>query len=412
MHISIRRNIIKGYCGYKLSRKVVILGDGTENDLGVLRSLRLENIPALVVSTNLRGCCIYSKYASFRIFPDPAYSPKKYIDALIHLAEERSGDILIPTSDTAVEVISKNKTLLEKYYSVPTPAWSVVENCLEKDKTYKIAEKIGISIPKTFRVEDIDHLMQLSKELPYPCIIKPSSPKMKRCFNLRARRKVIEVKRKADLIANCKRLLERQCHPLVQEMIPGPPTQLHGLATVLDFKSNPVAIFTSRKIRQIPFDFGVSTLKESLWIPEIVELGLPLLKKIGYVGISTIEFKLDPRDKQYRLMEINPRPWNNISLPTYCGINFPHILYKMVNGEATPSNIFKEGIIWHHLTSDLVLLLMQITEKNHLFSFLDYFKSFRGRRVFATFSLDDLAPFKQEIKNILTYVARIRTKRL
>ena len=395
-----------------MSRNVVILGDGTENCLGVLRSLRLENIPALVVSTNLRGCCIYSKYASFRIFPDPAYSPKKYIEALIHLAEERSGDILIPTSDTAVEVISKNKTLLEKYYSVPTPAWSVVENCLEKDKTYRIAEKIGIPIPKTFRVEDMEHLMQLSNKIPYPCIIKPSSPKMKRDFNLRARRKVIEVKRKADLIANCKRLLERQCHPLVQEIIPGPPTQLHSLKTVLDFKSNPVGIFTDRKIRQIPFDFGVSTFRESLWVPEIVELGLSLLKKIRYVGISAVEFKLDPRDKQYKLIEINPRPWNSISLPTYCGINLPHILYKMVNGEVSPSNIFKEGIRWHHLTSDLVLLLMQIIEKNHLFSFLEYFKSFWGKRVFATFSLNDLSPLKQEIKNILTYVARIRARSL
>jgi len=233
---------------------------------------------------------------------------------------------------------------------------------------------------------------------------------MKRDFNLRARRKVIEVKQKADLIANCKRLLERQCHPLVQEIIPGPPTQLHGLRTVLDFKSNPVGIFTSRKIRQIPFDFGVSTFRESLWVPEIVELGLTLLKKIRYVGISTIEFKLDPRDKQYKLIEINPRPWGNISLPTYCGVNLPYILYKMVNGEVSPSNIFKEGIRWHHLTSDLVLLFMQIMKKNQLFSFLDYFKSFWGKRVFATFSLKDLSPFKQEIKNILTYVARIRAR--
>ena len=395
-----------------MSRKVVILGDGTENDLGVLRSLRLENIPALVVSTNLRGCCIYSKYASFKIFPNPAYSPKKYIEALIHLAEERGGDVLIPTSDTAVEVISKNKTLLEKYYSVPVPAWSVIGTCLEKDKTYRTAEKIKIPIPKTFRVEDIDHLMQLSKEILYPCIIKPSSPKMKRVFNLCARRKVIEVKRRTDLIANCKRLLERQCHPLVQEIIPGPPTQLHFLWTVMDFESNPVAVFTARKIRQIPFDFGVCTLGESLWIPEIVELVLSFLKKIGYVGIAEIEFKLDPRDKQYKLIEVNPRSGNYIILPTYCGVNLPYILYKMVNGETTPSNIFKEGIRWHHLTSDLVLLLMQIAEKNHLFSFLDYFKSFWGRRVFATFSLDDPAPFKQEIKNILTYVARIRAKSL
>jgi len=371
-----------------------------------------------VASTNLRGCCIYSKYASFRIFPDPLNSPKKYIEALIRLAEERSGDILIPTSDTAVEVISKNKALLEKYYSVPVPVWSVIETCLEKDKTYKTANRIGVPIPQTFRVEDMDHLMQLSKEIPYPCIIKSSSTKMRRYFTrkyftrklLRAPGKVIEVKRKTDLITSCKRFLEWQYHPLVQEIIPGPPTQLYHLGAVLDFKSNPVGIFTGRKIRQSPFGFGVATYAESLWVPEIIELGLRLLKKIKYVGIAGIEFKLDPRDKQYKLLEINPRAWSFISLTAYCGVNFPHVLYRMVNGEVSPLNIFKEGIRWHHLKLDSILLFNQIMKKNHLFSFLDYFKSLRGKRIFATFSLEDLSPFKQEIKSTIISLAHILSR--
>lgn len=384
-----------------LRRGVIILGNGSATCLGILTSLRLVNIPVFVVSTNLKGLCIYSKYAPFKIFPDPTNNPDKYVELLTYLAKNNKKDILIPTSDTAVEIISKNKEFLEKYFSVPVPEWSVVEKCLIKEKTYEIAKDIKIPIPKTLKVENMGQIKRISKEVDYPCIIKPSFHKMKQFFE----KKVIEVNCEERLTQICKYLVQHQCYPLVQEIIPGPPSNLYTLGSVLDCESDPVGVFSGRKIRQIPYNYGVCTLGESLWIPEIVKLGLRLLKKIGYMGISQVEFKLDPRDKQYKLMEINPRPWLWISLSTYCGINLPYILYKMINLNKCSPIIFKDGIKWHFLFSDFILLIQQIIKKEPLFHFSDYFRSFFGSRIFATFSLNDISPFKKQIDNTVNSLA-------
>ena len=42
--------------------------------------------------------------------------------------------------------------------------------------------------------------------------------------------------------------------------------------------------------------------------PEVEPLGFRLLKSMGYHGIASVEFKRDPRDGQFKLMEVNMAP--------------------------------------------------------------------------------------------------------
>jgi len=384
--------------GLKFTRRVLIVGDGSVTCLGVLKSLRFYDIPVLVISTNNNGCCLASKYAKYEILPDPEYYPNKFLSMLIKDVERNEGDVLLPTSDKAVEIISKNKTMLEQHYTVPVPDWSVIKYCLLKELTYEVAKKMNISMPKTFHVTDYDHLKEIAKNIDYPCIIKPSSNDMRYLF----RKKVIEIRDSKNLLNMGKKFLKLNFQPLIQEIIPGPPNQLYSFCSVLDYEGNPIGIFTGRKIRQFPYDFGVCTVGESLWDQEIMRLGLSILQNIGYVGISQVEFKLDTRDGEYKLLEINPRPWYWISLPTFCGVNFPLILYRFVNGENVCLSEFREKIKWHHLIGDLSLLGMQTLQDKRMFPFSQYLNSYLGPRTFATFSLYDFKPFLQEVKQFFS----------
>ena len=51
------------------------------------------------------------------------------------------------------------------------------------------------------------------------------------------------------------------------------------------------------------------------------------------VGLSQVEFKRDPRDGSYRLMEVNPRLWQWHGLAAACGVDFPRIAYEDLVGE-------------------------------------------------------------------------------
>jgi len=87
--------------------------------------------------------------------------------------------------------------------------------------------------------------------------------------------------------------------------------------------------FLFRKIRQNPPKFGVARVGISQdRIPQIIEeFTERILKEANFKGIANAEFKKYPRDNQFKLLEINVRAFRSNWLATYCGINFPWIIY-------------------------------------------------------------------------------------
>ena len=75
---------------------------------------------------------------------------------------------------------------------------------------------------------------------------------------------------------------------------------------------------------------------EAVWVDEAVDAALRLLKEFGYFGLSQVEFKRDPRNGSFKLMEINPRLWQWHGLATACGVDLPRIAYADLVGEPTP----------------------------------------------------------------------------
>ena len=66
---------------------------------------------------------------------------------------------------------------------------------------------------------------------------------------------------------------------------------------------------------------------------EVVDAGLRFLRGLGFHGISQVEFKRDPRDGRFKLMEINPRLWQWHGLAAACGVDLPLIAYRDLTGE-------------------------------------------------------------------------------
>jgi predicted ATP-grasp superfamily ATP-dependent carboligase len=386
-----------------MDKGVIILSDGTANALGVLKSLNIAKIPNILVTTNTMNCALYSKYSKKYVFPDPFKKSKEYIDKVLSLSEKYENWILMPTSDTAVQTVSQNKQALEEKFIVPVPDWEILEKCVKKDKMYIIADNINIPTPITYKLENHDQLKNLSYEMDYPCIIKGSSQRERQYLH----KKVLEIKTKEELLEYGEKLLTQKIYPIIQEKIPGPPTNLIALASIIDKDYKPATIFVVNKIRQIPYTYGVGTLTESTWNSTIVKQGLAFLRAVKYTGISHIEFKYDPRDGRYKLIEINPRSWLHILLPTYCGLNFPKILYDLAIGEKHYPTAYRTGIKWHYIPSDILLIISQIVSKDNYFSFSKVITSMKGRRVFATLSLHDPGPFIQDLRKILRTYTRV-----
>ena len=139
------------------------------------------------------------------------------------------------------------------------------------------------------------------------------------------------------------------CHkiyplPLIQESIPR-KGEAFGVSALFNKDSKLRAVFVHKRLREYPVTGGPSTLRESVKNPKVQELGLKLLKALDWVGVAMVEFKVDPRDGEPKLMEINPRFWGSLQLAILSGVDFPYLIYRMAKeGDVKPILDYKIGV--------------------------------------------------------------------
>src|SRR5205085_11313676 len=102
-----------------------------------------------------------------------------------------------------------------------------------------------------------------------------------------------------------------------------------------------------RKRRRDPRSIGTSRVSAARWYPALAEQGLALLRALRFHGIAQVEFKRDPRDGVFKLIEVNPRLWEWHGLAAACGVDLPRIAYLDAIGEPpAPVRTHGEGKRW------------------------------------------------------------------
>ena len=73
-----------------------------------------------------------------------------------------------------------------------------------------------------------------------------------------------------------------------------------------------------------------------MWDQQLVERAVEIAEATGYVGYVGVQFKYDPRDREYKFLEINGRFSVSVSLAQRCGMNMPELVYREFSGEDFP----------------------------------------------------------------------------
>jgi predicted ATP-grasp superfamily ATP-dependent carboligase len=195
------------------------------------------------------------------------------------------------------------------------------------------------------------------------------------------------------------------CEPgqvMVQELVPGDGrTQFAYCAFFREGEA--VGSMVVRRRRQHPMEFGrASTFVETVERPELEELALRFLRAIDYYGLVELEFKLDERDRAYKLLDVNARTWGYHTIGLRAGVDFPYLLFAdQLARRVTPCRA-EAGISWIRLVTDLPTAVVELGGRR-----LDvraYARSLRKSQVEAVFSRDDWLPGLAEIA-LLPYLA-------
>ena len=377
----------------------IVVG-GDHPGLGIARSLGRRGIPVYVLDDQY---CVssFSKYASKVVRVESILDERKTVDAVLDVGRryQLRNWILFPTRDEHVAAFARHREELAQFFRVTTGEWDSIKWAWDKKRTYDLAEKLGIPCPKTFTVESADELPSLFSRL--PLAIKPA---IKENFFYSTGAKAWRANTPDELRTLYRKASEqiRAEEILIQEIIPGDGTEQYSYcAFVRD--GVPHSTLTARRARQHPREFGrAATYVETIEVPEIASDAERFLLSINYHGVVEIEFKRDPRDGRYKLLDVNARTWGFHSIGAAAGVDFPYLVYADQLGLAIEPLHAAPGVGWLRVISDIPTAVSDLLHGS--LSFGTYLKSLRATRLESVFSWRDPLPALAEIV-MLPYLA-------
>jgi D-aspartate ligase len=308
--------------------------------LGIARSLGERGIPVIGVTAQRPLYGNASRYAKCLQCPDSRSEPEQLRDFLIQLGRTLPGRaVIFPTRDHDVVFLDRFRTELEPYYVVTTPPRDSLAICLDKWETWRAAERAGVPSPTCRVVDDIEQLRAVLPDLAYPCVLKPVAAYHWRTganWSLVGARKAIAVGSEAELLAEYGSISKAETRVLIQDLIPGGDEYLKIVACYFDCNSRYVAGFNTQKLVQVPEGFGTGCIVQAANEPALLEPTVRLLESIGFTGIAEVEYKWHAGRKEFQLIEINPRPWDQHRLGNATGVDLAYLAYCEHAGLPTP----------------------------------------------------------------------------
>jgi predicted ATP-grasp superfamily ATP-dependent carboligase len=311
----------------------VVVDVGFVSGLAAIRSLGRAKAPVLAVDHRRWALGFRSRYAHPVLAPDPCTDEDGFLALLATLGDALGRPApIFPTHDEGLNAVARGQAKLGERFRYPFPSWETLAGIQNKRRQLESAQAAGIDTPRTGHPRSAEEANALAAELGYPVLVKPADPIG---FKRRHRRQGFRCETRAELEDAYARA--EPFEPMVQELIPGGDDTLYTLGSYLDATGRPLGIFCGRKLRQTPRFVGTCRVGEAVWVEEVVDAGLRLLAAFEFRGLSQVEFKRDPRDGRYKLMEINPRLWQWHGLAAACGVDLPRLAYCDLLGLPLPS---------------------------------------------------------------------------
>lgn len=391
----------------------IIIGGGSANGLGIARNLGSRGIDVYCLTSNPYEYMRTSKYCKgFSLIPEVEKDEDK-LKTVLHQFEPHLKEkaVLFPTTDTSLLTLSSILKELN-FYVTYIPNRKNIETCVFKHIFYKSLETHEVPHPTTYYLDE-EKLEDIMPQLSFPLYIRPSQSQV---FDRAFGKKGFEAENSQELKRYIQIARMHNIDVMVQQVIPGPTSNGYALRGYIDKKSRLVALMADQKIRQ-PSMFSSNSIKRSIPVSQVSqakETLIEYLHAIKYQGLFHAEFKKDPRDNIYKLLEINARSSGGNYFGVACGMNHVLLAYLDSIGEEVQSvNNYETDVYIIHILRDIPILINKLV--NGQVSNQDIYMYFR-KKYWHILSKDDIPPFitaSQEIiknKGIQKLMGKLREK--
>jgi len=267
------------------------------------------------------------KYKVPRIF-DP-----NYISSIIDICVIENISLVVPTIDTDLLLLSKNKKNIEEKTNakVLISDEKVIEICRDKIKTHKFLEENNFGVPKMYTEKELE-----SDDVKYPLFIKPKSGSS----SINA----FKVNNKDELDFYRRMIKE----PIVQEFEEG---EEYTVDVLVDFEGNVMTVVPRLRIATRGGEISKGKIiKDREIIDDVIRL-IKTLKPIGHVTVQLMKTK-----EGIKYIEINPRFGGGAPMSIQSGADSCENIYRILMGQELSYNEnYRENIIFLRFDSSICI---------------------------------------------------------
>ena len=286
---------------------------------------------------------LYSKYCSKKIIFKTKADNEARIAELLELVKNNQFDVFLPVlSENALLVLAKHRNEFEKYTRLLLPSFEQLSTLNNKASVAMLLSELGCPRPVTYFIGPELTLESIIKKATFPLVIKP--------FRGEGANGISVVNDPGELEATYNTTEKTFGPTLIQEFIPG---EKHTAVYLLNKDSEVRRFFVHKAIREYPITGGPTCFLKSVKYEPVFEYGLKLLQRCGFTGLASMEFIVDSRDNNPKIIDVNPRFYGPLQCAISAGADFPYAVFSMaLNGDIEKDLDYRENITCRHLLFD------------------------------------------------------------
>jgi len=305
----------------------VLLGSDV-NVYGMARSFHeAYGVCSVAIGKGRLGATSNSRIVTVEVVEPRIEEDEVFCKTLIDFTARYPKDVellLVPCGDNYIKLLSRNQDTLREYYKFVCIDEQLLTQLSMKETFYALCEQHGFAFPKTITVT-VNTYQNVELPFAFPVVIKPSNsvaywnchfPHKKKVF-------VAENRDEFDAILAAIYGSTYQDHLIIQEYIPGDDSHMRVMNCYCgkDGKVRLIALGQALLEEHSPEGIGSYAAIIPTEDRQLARQMKIFLEDIGYKGFANFDFKLDSRDGQYKLFEMNPRQGRSSFFVTAEGYN-------------------------------------------------------------------------------------------
>ncbi len=312
----------------------IVMGRGP-TALGILRSLAQADIPAYVACP---GDDLVTRSRWYRPVPGLPWDGRpgdQAMQALRTMPIDRAV-IVAGADDAAMWLADLPATDVGQRFAVSTSSRATQELLQDKAAFARHVATAGIPHPRTFPLASLADVEAVPIGELDRVFVKPVNSQK---FSDVVGAKGVWIDSAAALADAWARFHAQGFAVMAQEYVPGGARDHFFVEGFRDARGGYPGLFARRRMRMSPPDFGNSSCSTSIPLADVaaaVGHVRRLLDGLHYRGIFSAEFKRDPRDGQFRILEVNTRAWTYVEFAARQGINVCDMAWRDALGAYLP----------------------------------------------------------------------------